>query len=43
MKTIKYFWKSVRSSFKHRIGTNYTTRQHQYFNTWTNRVWFEDF
>ena len=43
METIKYIWNKIRGSFRHRIGTTYSTRQHQYFNAWTGKVWFEDF
>ena len=43
MKTINYFIHAIKSSFKHRIGSNYKTRQHQYYNAWTGKVWFENF
>jgi hypothetical protein len=41
--TFKHIWHTITSSFKSRIGTNYKTKQHQYYNFWTNKVWFEDF
>lgn len=43
MNKIKYLIYSIKSSFRHRIGTMYTTRQHQYVNMWTGKVWFEKF
>lgn len=47
MKAIKrisgYFYSSIKGSFKHRIGSNYSTKEHQYWNVWTNKVWFEKY
>jgi hypothetical protein len=43
MKKIKYFIHCIKSSFRSRIGTNYSTKEHQYFNAWTGKVWFEKF
>jgi len=40
---MKYIIRKIRSSFRHHIGTNYYTRQRQYFNSWTGKVWFESF
>ena len=42
-RTIEYFTHSIQSYFKTRIGSNYKTRQHQYYNTFTDKVWFESF
>ena len=40
---MKHIIHIIKSSFKHKIGTNWKTKQHQYFNTWTGNVWFENF
>jgi len=41
MRIIKYFSHSFKSSIKHRIGSNKTNTEHQYYNIWTNKTWLE--
>lgn len=36
---VGYFWRRVRSSFKHKIGE--TKDKTQYYNVWTNKTWTE--
>jgi hypothetical protein len=41
-RVIKYFWHSIKSSFKHKIGeVTHNPKTTQYYNVWTNKVWIE--
>lgn len=33
----------ISSFFKHKIGTNYQTKEHQYYSHFTGRTWFEKY